>query len=230
MPPATQRLNRLRSSGHHHLADRIDHQVRLVEMNPMRAGRRNNLLHAVADAAYLFISERRRFSRCQNPHGNLLDRLRVVHLSDGVGHGLDVAAHPGVVAGPRPMGGNDGPDLARHLAHLVLDAVEDVLAAIAGGACQLLRRAAGAQEERSDSQAGKSDARRRNGETEELLAAVDLGLLAWVQRRPLFDSHWVHQHDAAHFLRVVERKAAHHQPAKGMSHQDVGRLDAGSFQ
>ena len=37
--------------GHYHLADRVDDQIRLVEMNPVRAFRRNHLLHVVADAA-----------------------------------------------------------------------------------------------------------------------------------------------------------------------------------
>ena len=35
----------------HHFADRIDHQIGFVEMNPMRTGVCDHLLHIVADAA-----------------------------------------------------------------------------------------------------------------------------------------------------------------------------------
>ena len=128
------------------------------------------------------------------------------------------------------MSGNDGPDLPRHLSHLGLDAVEHMLATLSRGPGQPVRSAAGTQEQRCHRKAGKTDLRARDCKTEELLASIEFGLLAGVQRRPLFAAHRVHQHHPGHFLWIVERKAAHHQPAKGMSHQNVGRLDAGFLQ
>ena len=50
---STNRLARNRHSHrrrrHHHFRDRINHQFRLVQMNPVRARRRNHLLHIVAN-------------------------------------------------------------------------------------------------------------------------------------------------------------------------------------
>ena len=111
-------------------------------MNPMRAFGRNYLPYAGAYAGKTMVGKRRGFSWSQHQYGDIPNRFGVVHLPDGVGHCLDVAAHPGEVAGPRPMSGDHGPDLPRHLAHLVFDAVEHMLATIAGGAGQPLRSAA----------------------------------------------------------------------------------------
>jgi len=43
------------SGGHRHLPNRIDHQIGLVEMNPMRASLGDDLLNAVADAGNVFV-------------------------------------------------------------------------------------------------------------------------------------------------------------------------------
>ena len=108
---------------------------------------------------------------------------------------------------------------------------EHMPAAIAGGAGQLACDAcpSGRNSEVTARRASPKCAI-GNRKAEEFFAAVELGLLAGIQRRPLFAAHRIHQHHAGHFFRIEQRKAAHHQPAKGMSHQNVGRLDAGFLQ
>jgi SP family arabinose:H+ symporter-like MFS transporter len=70
----------------YHLADRIDDQIGFVEMNPMRAGRRNHLLHVVADAARARSESGVDFPGVSTSTGMPVDGLSVLHLPDGVGN------------------------------------------------------------------------------------------------------------------------------------------------
>jgi hypothetical protein len=80
---------------------------------------------------------------------------------------------------------------------LIGDSLEHMAAAIAGGAGQPACSAARAAQQRGHGQAGESEARNGDRKPGELLAAIELGLPAGVERRPFFAAHGVDQHTPA---------------------------------
>ena len=107
---------RFRGRSHHHLPNRTDDQVGLIKMNPVCAGRSNNLLHAITDLIQTLLAKRRRFSRSQQGNRNSQNRIGLLHFSNRLRHRLDVTAHPNVVARARPVRSYHGPHFRGHFA------------------------------------------------------------------------------------------------------------------
>ena len=123
-------------------------------------------------------------------------------------------AHADVIAGAGPVGGNDGPDFAWHLADFFCDAVEDVAAAFAGSAGELAGDFSGAAEERGDGEAGEAEAGDGDSVAGEALAAIDFALAAGVHGRPFLAAHGIDEDYAGDIFGVAERVAAHDKSAE----------------
>src|ERR1035438_4427103 len=108
-----------------------------VEVNPVCAGLGDDLLHIVSDAVEMLNGERCGIAWGEHQYGNIVDGACIVHLSDRIRYCFDMAAHAAVIAGARPVGGDDGPNFPGHLADLFRYSSQHEAATNSGDAGQL---------------------------------------------------------------------------------------------